>query len=72
LEKNLWRLSLAHPRKSNRQTQRSWRANVIIFAPTSSGKTLVGEIVSVHYFMAKRALLSRSNEGVGRREVPSF
>jgi helicase len=28
--------------------------NLIIFAPTSSGKTLVGEIVSVHYAMAKK------------------
>ncbi len=31
--------------------------NVIIFAPTSSGKTLVGEIVSVHYAMAKKRAL---------------
>src|SRR5262245_66130697 len=28
--------------------------NLIIFAPTSSGKTLVGEIVSVHCAMAKK------------------
>jgi helicase len=31
--------------------------NLIIFAPTSSGKTLVGEIVSVHYAMAKKRAL---------------
>lgn len=31
--------------------------NVIVFAPTSSGKTLVGEIVSVHYAMAKKRAL---------------
>ncbi len=31
--------------------------NVIIFAPTSFGKTLVGEIVSVHYAMAKKRSL---------------
>lgn len=31
--------------------------NIIIFAPTSSGKTLVGEIVSVHYAMAKKRAL---------------
>ncbi|MFQ5853437.1 MAG: DEAD/DEAH box helicase, partial [Candidatus Binatia bacterium] len=31
--------------------------NVIIFAPTSSGKTLVGEIVSVQYAMAKKRAL---------------
>ena len=31
--------------------------NLIIFAPTSSGKTLVGEIVSVHFAMAKKRAL---------------
>ena len=31
--------------------------NLIMFAPTSSGKTLVGEIVSVHYAMAKKRAL---------------
>ncbi len=31
--------------------------NLIIFAPTSSGKTLVGEIASVHYAMAKKRAL---------------
>ncbi len=31
--------------------------NLIIFAPTSSGKTLVGEIVSIHYAMAKKRAL---------------
>ena len=31
--------------------------NLIIFAPTSSGKTLVGEIVSVHYAMTKKRAL---------------
>src|ERR671919_119745 len=31
--------------------------NLIIFAPASSGKTLVGEIVSVHYAMAKKRTL---------------
>ena len=31
--------------------------NLIVFAPTSSGKTLVGEIVSVHYAMAKKRAL---------------
>jgi len=31
--------------------------NLIIFAPTSSGKTLVGEIVSVHYAMGKKRAL---------------
>src|SRR5215475_3637909 len=47
--------------------------NLIIFAPTSSGKTLIGEIVSVHYAMAKkRALLSRSHEGARGREIPSL
>src|SRR6266540_7504250 len=31
--------------------------SLIIFAPTSSGKTLVGEIVSIHYAMAKKRAL---------------
>jgi ATP-dependent DNA helicase len=31
--------------------------NLIIFAPTSSGKTLAGEIVSVHYAMVKKRAL---------------
>src|SRR6266705_4210049 len=31
--------------------------NLIIFAPTSSGKTLVGAIGSVHYAMAKKRAL---------------
>ena len=44
--------------------------NLIIFAPTSSGKTLVGEIVSVHYAMAKkRALYLVPDESIGRGKV---
>src|SRR5262249_5861386 len=45
--------------------------NLIIFAPTSSGKTLVGEIVSVHYAMAqKRALYLVPMKALAEEEYP--